>query len=161
RIYSRGAFACLVEGLRQGRRVIVGPAPRVKRDAVRTVLEQHIAAAKDGTLALSSDEQADLLFRYWHSMNDRSLLEGRQGSFWKASVYYRPHPEELLIRLFQGPVWMVWPQGNLNAFHGDIDRDLVLRCCKHWRDIGVIRDSKDALALTLTRDGRWDAARVS
>jgi hypothetical protein len=159
-IYSRGSFANFIDRLKQGYRVIVGPGVRICRDAARPFLRERIAASADGSLSLSSQEQADLFFRYWHPINDQFILSSPAGILWKAYLYYRPHPDELLIRFFQGPTLVAWPR-SIEGFNGFIDHALVQHCCHSWREVYVVADSKTALALDLTDDARRDVQSVA
>lgn len=155
-IYSRGAFTNFVERMRQGYRIIVGPGVRVLRDAVRPALVDRIAASADGSFALSADEQIDLLFRYWHPINDQFVIGSPSSIRWKAYIYHRPHPDEVMIRFFQGPTLVAWPRV-IDGFDGFIDHDLINFCSQSWRECYIITDAKECLALDLTNDTRCDS----
>jgi len=155
-VYSRGAFALFVDRLRRGYRVIVGPGPRVKRDAARAELHELIAASPDGTFAPSSDWLIDLLFSHWHPVNDQFLIEHETSLSWKAYVCNRPHPDELLFRFFQGPTFAAWPRRRVEDFTGFVDHELPELCCNSWREIYVVSEARHCLALDLTRDDHVD-----
>jgi hypothetical protein len=155
-VYSRGSFALFVDSLRRGYRVIVGPGPRVKRDAARTELRELIAASPDGAFAPESDWLIDLFFRHWHPVNGQFLIEHEASLSWKAYVCNRPHPDELLFRFFQGPTFVAWPRRAVEDFQGFIDHELPGLCCTSWRQIYVINDAHQCLAIDLTRDDLVD-----
>jgi len=155
-VYSRGSFALFVDCLRRGYRVIIGPGPRAKREAARAELRQLLAASPDGTLAPESDWLIDLFFRHWHPVNDQFLIEHEASIWWKAYVCNRPHPDELLFRFFQGPTFVAWPRGRVEDFTGFVDHELPELCCTSWREIYVVDDARQCLALDLTRDDLVD-----
>jgi hypothetical protein len=155
-VYSRGSFALFVDRLRKGYRVIIGPGPRAKRDAARPELRELIAASADGTFAPDSDWLIDLFFRHWHPVNDQFLIEYEASIQWKAYVCNRPHPDELLFRFFQGPTFVAWPRRLVEDFNGFVDHELPELCCTTWREIYVVSDARDCLALDLTRDDLVD-----
>jgi len=159
-IYSRGSFASFIERLNEGYRVIVGPGVRINRDAARPALLQRIAASDDGSLSLSPTEQIDLFFRHWHPVNDQFVIGSEAGILWKAYIYHRPDPNELLIRFFQGPTLVAWPR-NGTGFEGFVDHDLVLHCCSDKREIYVIADGVECLALDMTDDARRDVQNLA
>jgi hypothetical protein len=151
-VYSRGSFALFVDRLRRGYRVIIGPGPRAKREAARAELRALVAASSDGTFAPESDWLIDLFFRHWHPINDQFLIEYEASIWWKAYVCYRPHPDELLFRFFQGPTFVAWPRRQVENFSGFVDHELPELCCNSWREIYVVDDARHCLALDLTRD---------
>jgi hypothetical protein len=151
-VYSRGSFALFVDRLRRGYRVIIGPGPRVKREVARLELRELIVASRDGTFAPDSDWLIDLLFRHWHPINDRFLIEDEASLEWKAYVCNRPHSDELLFRFFQGPTFVAWPRQRVEDFNGFIDHELPELCCNSWREIYVVDDARRCLALDLTHD---------
>lgn len=151
-VYSRGSFALFVDRLRRGYRVIIGPGPRVKREAARAELRGLIAASADGTFAPDSDWLIDLLFRHWHPINDQFLIECEASIWWKAYVCNRPLPDELLFRFFQGPTFVAWPRRPVEDFDGFVDHELPELCCNSWREVYVVGDARHCLALDLTRD---------
>jgi hypothetical protein len=155
-VYSRGSFALFVDRLRRGYRVIIGPGPRVKRDAARPELRDLIAASPDGTFAPDGDWLIDLFFRHWHPVNDQFLIEHEASIEWKAYVCNRPHPDELLFRFFQGPTFVAWPRCRADNFKGFVDHELPELCCATWREIYVVNEARDCLALDLTRDDLVD-----
>jgi hypothetical protein len=155
-VYSRGSFALFVDRLRRGYRVIIGPGPRVKRDAARAELRELIAASPDNTFAPESDWLIDLFFRHWHPVNDQFLIEHEASLSWKAYVCNRPHPDELLFRFFQGPTFVAWPRCQVEDFKGFVDHELPELCCASWREIYVVDEARDCLALDLTRDDLVD-----
>jgi hypothetical protein len=155
-VYSRGSFALFVDCLRRGYRVIVGPGPRVKREAARRELRELIAASPDGTLAPDSGRLIDLFFRHWHPINDQFLIEYEASIWWKAYVCNRPHPDVLFFRFFQGPTLAAWPRRRLEDFNGFVDHELPELCCDSWREIYVVDDARHCLALDLTRDDLAD-----
>lgn len=155
-IYSRGSFANFIERLKQGYRVIVGPGPRIHRAAAREFLLRQISSSPDGTFALTHDLQADLLFRHWHPINDQFVMQSPDDIAWKAYIFFRPRPDELFIRFFQGPTLVAWPRGNLENFDGFIDHDLVDYCCQGPHEAYVIPDSRECLSLDLTDSVRLD-----
>ena len=155
-IYSCGSFANFIERLKQGYRVIVGPGPRIDRPAAREFLLRQISASPDGTFALTPELQTELLFRYWHPINDQFVIQSPKDIAWKAYIFYRPHPDELFIRFFQGPTLVAWPRGDLQDFDGFIDHDLVDFCCRDWREAYVIPDSRECLSLDMTDNVRLD-----
>lgn len=151
-VYSRGSFALFVDRLRRGYRVIIGPGPRVNREAARAELRELIAASKDGTFAPDSDWLIDLLFRHWHPVNDQFLIEHEASIWWKAYVCNRPHSDELLFRFLQGPTLVAWPRRQVEDFNGFIDHELPELCCNSWREIYVVDDARRCLALDLTHN---------
>ncbi|MGD0074508.1 MAG: hypothetical protein ABSD31_09215 [Candidatus Binataceae bacterium] len=153
-IYSKGSFAYLVARLREGYRLVIGPSLRVKRDALRPFLLGHIAAAADGIFALTPEEQIETLFRYWQPMNDQFRLGGLYNFWWRYCLHYRPHPDHLLIRFLQGPTLMAWPNGPQEAFEGFVDHAVPLASCRDWRDVHVVADARDCLALDMADDER-------
>lgn len=155
-IYSRGAFAHFVDVLRQGYRVIIGPSPRVVREASRRALRRKIAESADGTFALTQTEQIDFFFCHLHPINDQFMLESPRGILWKACLYHRPRPDEFFFRFIQGPTLVAWPRGPLSGFDGFVDHRLILGCCRSWREAYVISNARDCLALDLTADDRVD-----
>jgi hypothetical protein len=155
-IYSRGAFAMFVERLRQGFRVVVGPGTRIGRDKARQYLLDQIAGSRDGSFALAPNQQIDLFFRFWHPINDQYVMGSEKDIWWKAYVYYRPHPDELFIRFFQGPTFVAWPLRRLDEFEGFIDHSLILACCNDPGEAYVVPDANECLALDMTEDARMD-----
>lgn len=153
-LYSKGSFAYLVARLRDGYRLVVGPSLRLKRDAARPFLLDHITASPDGTFALTPDEQIEALFRYWQPMNDQFVLGGEYSFWWRYCIHHRPHPDHLLIRFLQGPTLMAWPNGPQESFEGFVDHALALACCRDWRDVHVVADARDCLALDMADDDR-------
>jgi hypothetical protein len=155
-VYSRGSFALFADCLLRGYRLILGPGPRVKRDAARAELRKLIAASPDGTFAPDGDWLIDLFFRHWHHVNDQFLIEYDESIFWKDYVCNRPHPDELLFRFLQGPTFVAWPRRPADDFDGFIDHELPELCCSSWRHIYVVDDARKCLALDLTRDDLVD-----
>jgi hypothetical protein len=151
-VFSRGSFALFVDRLRRGYRVIIGPGPRAKREAACAELRELIAASPDGTFAPDTDWLIDLFFRHWHPVNDQFLIEYEESLQWKAYVCNRPHPDELLFRFFQGPTFVAWPRYHQDDFDGFIDQKLPELSCESWREIYVVEDARDCLALDLTQD---------
>jgi hypothetical protein len=151
-VFSRGSFALFIDCLHRGYRLIIGPGPRVKREAARAELRELIAASPDGTFAPDSDWLIDLFFRHWHHVNDQFLIEYQESIWWKDYVCNRPHPDELLFRFFQGPTFVAWPRRRIEDFDGFIDHELPELCCSSWRDIYVVDDARHCLALDLTRE---------
>lgn len=151
-VYSRGSFALFVDRLRRGYRLIIGPGPRVKREAARAELRELIEASPDGSFAPDSDWLIDLFFRHWHHVNDQFLIEYDESICWKDYVCNRPHPDELFFRFFQGPTFVAWPRRPIDNFDGFVDHELPQLCCNDWRDIYVVGDARHCLALDLTRD---------
>ena len=151
-VYSRGSFALFCDRLRRGYRVIIGPGPRVKREAARVELRELIAASPDGTLAPDSNWLIDLFFKHWHPINDQFLIEHEASIWWKAYICNRPHSHELLFRFFQGPTFVAWPRRPLEDFNGFIDHELPELCCNSWREIYVVDDAHRCLALDLTHN---------
>lgn len=160
-VYSRGSFALFVDRLRRGYRVIIGPGPRAKREAARAELRELIAASRDGTFAPDSDWLIDLFFRHWHPINDQFLIEYEESIWWKAYVCNRPHPDELLFRFFQGPTFVAWPRHRQDDFDGFVDQKLPELSCNGWREIYVVDDAHDCLALDLTRDDFVDVLALA
>jgi O-methyltransferase len=160
-IYNRGAFAFFLGRLKEGYRAIIGPGLRIRRDAARRVIEAQIQSSTDGTFALTADQQVELLFRYSHPINEQFVMGSGKDIWWKAYIYYRPHPDELFIRFFQGPTLVAWPPGPLEDFDGFIDHQLAMRCCASSADVFVIPDSSDCLALDMTDDLRVDVYELS
>lgn len=155
-IYSRGSFRKFIECFQQGHRLVVGPGVRIKRDAVRPILDAQIRASSDGTFALAPEDQTELFFRHWHPINDQFVMGSGKDIWWKAYIYYRPHPDELFIRFFQGPTLAAWPRGNQEDFDGFIDHNLSIACCKSAQEVYVVEDGLECLALDLTDDDRKD-----
>lgn len=155
-IYSRGSFANFIKRLQQGYRIIVGPGPRIDRTAAQEFLNRQIASSPDGTFALTPELQADLLFRHWHPINDQFVIQSPREIAWKAYIFYRPHPDELFIRFFQGPTLVAWPRGDLRDFDGFIDHDLIDHCCQNRQEAYVIPDSQECLSLDMTDNIRLD-----
>jgi hypothetical protein len=160
-IYNKGAFANHIARFQDGARVVIGPGVRIKRDAARPVLEAAIAASPDGSFSLDAETQTKLFFDQWHPINNQFLLNSSEGIPWKAYVYERPKPGELLIRFFQGPTLAAWPQGPIEGFDGFVDHNLILGCCQSYHEVHVVPDSDDCLALDLTDDLRMDIQPVS
>ncbi|KAB2919043.1 MAG: hypothetical protein F9K29_07435 [Hyphomicrobiaceae bacterium] len=160
-VYSRGSFALFVDLLRRGYRVVIGPGPRAKREAARAELRELIAASPDGSFAPDSDWLIDLFFRHWHPINDQFLIEYEESIWWKAYVCNRPHPDELLFRFFQGPTFVAWPRHRQDDFDGFIDQKLPELSCNSWREIYVVDDARDCLALDLTRDDFVDVLALA
>ncbi len=160
-IYSRGSFALFVDCLRRGYRLLIGPGPRVNREAARRELRRVIDASPDGSFALDSVDQADLFFRHWHAINNQFLIESPESIWWKAYVCYRPHPDELQFRFFQGPTFMAWPRYRKDDFDGFIDHQLPELCCESWRQMYVVADGQECLALDLTDEKRFDIMELA
>jgi hypothetical protein len=160
-IYNRGSFALFVDCLRKGYRLLIGPGPRVNRESVRSYLREIIKTSPDGSFALSSEQQVDLFFRHWHRINDQFLIEYPESLWWKAYVCYRPHPDELLFRFFQGPTFVAWPRMPKDDFDGFIDHHLPELCCADWREMYVVPDSNECLALDLTNENRIEMMRLA
>lgn len=160
-LYNRGAFAAMLARFEQGYRVVVGPGVRVKRQSILAEIGPALRDAGAAGFALPSPEQAELFFRHWHPINNQFLLEGDTGIPWKAYVYHRPAPTELLIRFLQGPTLAAWPYRPADDFEGYVDHDLVLYCCRDWREAYVITDADECLALDLTDDRRTDTQPLS
>lgn len=160
-IFNQGAFALFVDRLRSGYRLIVGPGPRIKRDAARPFLEQQIASSTDGTFALRPEDQVDLLFRYWHHINDKFMLESDEGIWWKAYVCHRPRPGDVFFRFIQGPTFVAWPRHRQDDFDGFIDHQLPDLCCETWREIYVVPDGHECLPLDMTEDTRPEIMELS
>ena len=104
----------------------------------------------------TSDWLIDLFFRHWHPVNDQFLIEHEASISWKAYVCNRPHPDELLFRFFQGPTFVAWPRRRVEDFKGFVDHELPELCCASWREIYVVNEARDCLALDLTRDDLVD-----
>jgi hypothetical protein len=155
-VYSRGSFALFCDCLLRGYRLILGPGPRIKREAARAELRELIAASPDGTFAPDSDWLIDLLFRHWHQVNDQFLIENEGSIWWKDYVCNRPHPDEVLFRFLQGPTFVAWPRRPVDDFDGFVDHELPELCCSSWRDIYVVDDARHCLAIDLTRDDLVD-----
>lgn len=155
-IYSRGAFKFSIDRLREGYRVLIGPGLRVKRDEVRQTLAALTRASGDQVFALSPEQQIELLFRHYHPINDQFTIGSDQGIQWKAYVYHRPRPDELLIRFFQGPTLVAWPRMSCEGFRKYVDHDLIKFCCSSPREVYVVQDANECLALDLTADDRTD-----
>ncbi|MGA7805247.1 hypothetical protein [Bradyrhizobium sp.] len=155
-ILNKGAFAALVSRFREGYRLVIGPGPRINRRTAVAELKNRIAESPDGAFALAPREHAALLFRHWHCVNSQYLIESPSSYWWKAYVCYRPRPEELLFRSFQGPTFAAWPARIDENFNGFIDHQLAAVCCESWRQIYIIPDSDECLALDLTEDDRRD-----
>ncbi|HEY4256780.1 MAG TPA: hypothetical protein VGM66_06180 [Candidatus Udaeobacter sp.] len=153
-IYSRGSFALFVDCLRKGFRLVIGPGPRVNREAARPLLKQIIAESPDGGFAFNGEQQADFLFKHWHKINDQFFIENPESLWWKAYVCYRPRPNEVLFRFLQGPTFMAWPRKPKDDFDGFVDHHLPDLCCASWRDMYVVPDGNECLALDLTDDDR-------
>jgi hypothetical protein len=160
-IYNRGAFALFVDCLRRGYRLVIGPGPRINREAARPVLQELIAASADGSFALGSEQQIDLLFDHWHRINDQFLIEYPESIGWKAYVCYRPHSEEFLYRFFQGPTFVAWPRRPKDDFDGFVDHQLPELCCASWRDMYVVPDGNECLALDMTDDQRFERMELA
>ena len=155
-IFNRGAFRTMVERMRQGYRVVVGPGLRIRRDDVRETLLGHIKRSADGTFALEPADQARLLFGFWHQTNDQYLI-GSDTSLWlKSIVTYRPHQQELFVRCFQGPTLMLWPRQSVGDFEGFVDHALINAVCSSWREVYVVSDSVECLALDMSEDSRYE-----
>jgi len=155
-IYSKGSFAFFVHKLKEGYRVVIGPGVRVKRDSITRELRDKIARSPDGTFALSGKEQVEMFFRHWHPINDQFVMGSGKDFSWKAYIYYRPRPDELLIRFFQGPTLVAWPYGALDDFDGFIDHKLAMMCCRRPDEVCVVEDAAQCLALDMTEDTRRD-----
>lgn len=155
-IYSKGSFGKFVECFQKGYRCVVGPGVRVKKSQTVKILQTYISSSKDGTYALAPEDQAILFFRNWHPINDQFVMGSGKDIWWKAYVYYRPEPFELLIRFFQGPTFAAWPKQLIENFEGFIDHDLCELCCESFEEAYVIKDSLECLALDLTDDNRSD-----
>jgi hypothetical protein len=155
-ILNKGAFRTLVDRLREGYRLVIGPGPRVNRSAAASELKSLISKSADGSFALDPRDQAALLFRHWHWINTQYLIENPSSYYWKAYVCYRPRPDELLFRQFQGPTFAAWPARVDENFNGFVDHQLAGVCCESWRQIYMIQDSDECLALDLTEDDRRD-----
>lgn len=153
-IYSRGSFALFIDCLRKGYRLLIGPGPRINRETARVYLQDLIAASSDGSFALTGEKQTDLLFDHWHKINDQFLIEAEDSIWWKAYVCYRPHPDEVYFRFFQGPTFMGWPLKAKDDFDGFIDHGFPELCCSSWREMYVVLDGNDCLALDLTDSNR-------
>jgi hypothetical protein len=160
-IFSRGSFALFVDRLRQGYRLLIGPGPRVNREAARAELRRVIAASADGAFALDPQQQTDLFFRNWHPSNNQFLIEFPESIWWKAYVCYRPHADELLFRFFQGPTFVAWPRHPKDDFAGFADHQLPELCCESWRQIYVVPDSDECLGLDLTDEKRFDVMELA
>jgi hypothetical protein len=160
-IYSKGSFRYLLERLNQGYRVLIGPGLRVKRNAVRATLVASIEKSEDCTFALEPKDQIELFFDHWHPINDQFVMGSMIDMWWKAYIYYRPHPDHMLIRFLQGPTLVAWPNRPIEDFDGFIDHSLILRCCATWREVYVVPDASNCLALDMTGDGRFDEAPLA
>jgi hypothetical protein len=160
-IYNRGAFELFVDCLQRGFRLLIGPGPRINREAALPLLRERIAASEDGSFALSSEQQIDLFFNHWHRINDQFLLEYPESIWWKAYVCYRPHRDELLFRFFQGPTFVAWPRTPKDDFDGFVDHQLPDLCCASWRDMYVVQDGNACLALDMTDEKRFDIMELA
>jgi len=149
---SRGSFAFLIDRLCMGYRLIVGPSLRIKRDASLPYIREQIRAGGNGAFALEPEDQCDLFFRYFHPSMDEFVLESENSIQWKAYVFHRPRERELLIRFLQGPTLAAWPSRRADDFDGFIDHELPELCCDTWRQMYVVEDARDYLALDLTKD---------
>jgi hypothetical protein len=155
-ILNKGAFRTLVDRLLEGYRLVIGPGPRINRNAAVAELVSEISRSADGSFALAPRDQAALLFRHWHWINSQYLIESPSSYWWKAYVCHRPAPGELLFRQFQGPTFAAWPSRISESFNGFIDHELAAVCCQSSRQIYMIPDSDECLALDLTDDDRRD-----
>lgn len=155
-IFNRGAFQLFVDCLNQGYRLVIGPGPRVNRDATRSYLKHIISASPDGSFALTGEQQIDLLFRQWHRINDRFVMANPESIWWKAYIYHRPHPDELFMRFFQGPTFVAWPRSCKDEFNDFADLVLPELCCESWREVHVIANGNQCLALDLTDESYSD-----
>ena len=158
---NRGSFAFLIACLCQGYRLIIGPSLRIQRDASLPYIRSKIAAAGGRAFALDPDEQCDLLFRYFHPSMHDFCIESENTIVWKSYVFHRPSEKELFIRYLQGPTLAAWPLRRMDDFDGFIDHELPELCCESWRQIYVVEDGRDCLALDLTRDDLSSGHRPS
>jgi hypothetical protein len=160
-IYSAGAFGFMIGRLSHGYRAVIGPGLRIKRDEARRLVSERIRESADGSFALTPAEQHELLFRCWHPINDQFVMGSGKDIWWKAYVYYRPTPDELFIRFFQGPTLAAWPKEPLEDFDGFIDHTLAKRCCRTPEEVYVVRDGSECLALDMTDDARNDVHELA
>jgi hypothetical protein len=159
-IYSRGAFRFFIDRLQAGYRMVVGPGLRIDREAVRPVLNELIKDSPDGSFAPTPEQQADLLFDYYHPINDKYVLGCEHEIYWKAFLYHRPRPDLLMIRFLQGPTLAAWPRKVTIEPDRYIDHSPDW-FCHSWRDVYVVSDKSECLALDMMDSERTDTMTLA